>query len=207
MDGDIKETGAEDPKEPACGGKILRRFDPEFRKEAINRHFFDRSGFLPFLRFCRFFLRGMDGIRDVAAVREPQAVKKVIESTCSRSVADGETGKDGIKIVLLEHGRPGSRGRNFELYREQVGAEHVGREPWFGAQNGIAVLHDEVNGGKIQSPEPFDDVPGGRIKRGISVWIIFTKLGQDMFLVGGMSADINRFQDVHLQSRVKLLLN
>ena len=162
--GDIKEAGTEDLKEPPCGGKILRRFDPEFLKEAINRHFFDRRSFLPFLRLDRFFLRGMEGIRDVVAVREPQAAKKVIESTGSRSVADVETGKDGIKIVLFEHGCPGSRGGNLNLHREHDGTEHVGREPWFRAKSGIAVLHDEVNGGKIQSPEPFDDFPGGRIK-------------------------------------------
>lgn len=35
----------------------------------------------------------------------------------------------------------------------------------------------------------------------------FTKLFQNMFLVGGVSADVNRFQNVHLQSRVKLVLN
>ena len=160
----IEEAGTEDLRESPCGGEILRRFDPEFCKEIINSYFFDRRGFLPFLRFCRLFLRGMEGIRDVVAAREPQAAKKVIESARSRNVPDCETGKDGIKTVLLEHGRPGSRGGNFEGYREQVGTEHVGREPWFRAKNGIAVLHDEVNGGKIQSPEPFDDFPGGRIK-------------------------------------------
>ena len=207
INGDIKEAGAEDLKEPACGGKILRRFNPESRKEAINRYFFDRRCFLPFPGFYRFFLRGMKGVRDVVLFREPQAVKKVIESTGSRSVADVETGKDGIKKVLLENGSPGSNGGNFESQGEQVRAEHVGGKPWKRPENGIAVLHDDINRGKIQGPKPFDGLPGGRIKRRVSVWIIFMKLVQDTFLVGGMTADVNRFQDVHLQLRVKLVLN
>lgn len=52
-------------------------------------------------------------------------------------------------------------------------------------------------------PETIDNHPCGW-RDGTRVRIVFTHEFQDMVLVGGMAAEINRFQSVHLQSGKKV---
>ncbi len=65
--------------------------------------------------------------------------------------------------------------------------------------------HQVIHGRQIQGPELLHDIPCGGIKGSEGIWIVFTKLFQNMFLVGGVSADVNRFQSVHLNQE-KLVL-
>ncbi len=63
-----------------------------------------------------------------------------------------------------------------------------------GAEIGIAVLHDDVDLREVKVPEFLDDLPGGSRKGMDSIRIVFTKLCQNTVLVGGMAANVNRFQ-------------
>ena len=112
-----------------------------------------------------------------------------------------------MEIVLLKIGSPCSNGRDLAFNGKQVGTQHVGRESWFRSKYRIAIPHQIIHGRQSHGPELFHDIPCRGIKGSQGIWIVFTKLFQNMFLVGGVSADVNRFQSVHLQSRVKLVLN
>lgn len=112
----------------------------------------------------------------------------------SRGIADGKAGKDGVEMVFLKVGGPFCIGSDLKLHGEEDGTEHVGRKPWFRAETGIAILHDDVDLREVKVPEFLHDLPGGSRKGTGSIRIVFTKLCQDTVLVGGMAANVNRFQ-------------
>ena len=99
-------------------------------------------------------------------------------------------------MVLLEIGSPGSDRSDFAFDGKQVRTQHAGRQSWFRSKNGIAIPHQVIHGRQIQGPELLHDIPCGGIKGSEGIWIVFTKLFQNMFLVGGVSAGVNRFQSV-----------
>ena len=68
------------------------------------------------------------------------------------------------------------------------------RESWFRAKDRIPILHKFINLWQIKIPKFINDLPGGRRKGSSSIRIIFTKLSQDTILIGGMTANVNRFQ-------------
>ena len=86
-------------------------------------------------------------------------------------------------------------------------AQHVRRKPRLRTEDRITILHELIDRGKVEVPEQLYDLPCGGVKGSISIWIILTKLSQDTVLIGGMTANVNRFQNVHLQSRANILLN
>ena len=111
-------------------------------------------------------------------------------------------------MVLLEIGSPGSDRSDFAFDGKQVRTQHAGRQSWFRSKNGIAIPHQVIHGRQIQGPELLHDIPCGGIKGSQGIWIVITKLFQNMFLVGGVSADVNRFQSVphilpHMSSDLK----
>ena len=136
----------------------------------------------------------MNGIGEIVIFREPKPSGKVVKSPDTRRMADHETREDGVKKVVLQGRSPGSKGRDFELHRKQVGAQHIRRKPRLRAEYGITILHELIDRRKVEVPEALNDFPSGGIKRSICIRIIFTKLRQDTVLIGGMSANINRFQ-------------
>lgn len=99
-----------------------------------------------------------------------------------------------MEPVFFEVGGPPGIRSDLELHGKEDGAEHVGREPGSGAEIGITVAHDGINLREVKSPELLDDFPGGGGKGRSGIRIIFTELIQDTFLVGGMAANVNRFQ-------------
>jgi hypothetical protein len=208
IDGFIQELGFKDIKEPLCRSKILRGFYLEFRHKVINGYFFDRVCLFALLLWLfGLLLRRMKRIGKVVPIGQPQAPCKVVESPDSRRITDSKHGEDSVKIVLLQRGSPGSKGSDFELHGKQIRSQHVRRKPRLRTEQGIPVLHDLIYSGKIEVPELLHYFPCSGVKRSACIWIILTKLSQNTVLVGGMSADINRFQNVHLQSRLKFLLN
>ena len=80
------------------------------------------------------------------------------------------------------------------LFWRMNGTKHIGRKPWFRTKDRITVLHKGIYSRQVKIPKFFQNVPCGRRKRWCSIRIIFTKLGQDMFLIGGIIANVNRFQ-------------
>ena len=71
----------------------------------------------------------------------------------------------------------------------------------------ITILHELIDRRKVEVPEQLYDFPCGGVKGSISIWIILRKLSQNTVLIGGMTANVNRFQNVYLQSRANILLN
>ena len=106
-----------------------------------------------------------------------------------------EAGDDGMQMVLLEVSGPFRIRDDLKLYRHKDRAEHIRRESGFKPQNRIAVLHEEIHFRKGKVPEFFHNVPGMGRERGSSIRIIFTQLSQERVLIGGMAANINRFQE------------
>ena len=84
---------------------------------------------------------------------------------------------------------------------------NIRRKPWLRTEGRITILHKLIDRRKVEVPELLHDFPGVGIKGSISIWIILTELSQDTVLIGGMTANINRFQNVHLQSRANLFLD
>lgn len=206
--GSIQKHRFKDIKETFRRSEILRRFDLKFSQEVIDRYFFNRVRLFAFLLWLFWFLlRRVERIGNVVPIRQPQTAGKIIEGTNTRGVPDGKTGKDGIEVVLFQTGSPGSKGRDFEFHGKQIRAQHIRRKPWFRAEDGITILHDLIYRRKVKIPKMFHHFPGGMVKRRICIWIIYTELSQDTVLIGGMAADVNRFQSVYLQSRAYLLLN
>lgn len=105
-----------------------------------------------------------------------------------------EAGEDGIEMVHLELCSPFSIRNDLEFYRDKDRTEHIRRESRFRAKSRIAVLHEGIHFRKVKVPELFHNVPGMGREGGNSIWIIFTQLRQDTVLIGGMSANVNRFQ-------------
>ncbi len=136
----------------------------------------------------------MDFGREVVIIGKPEAGLEIVKSAGSRSVANRKAGEDGVEIVFLKISSPFSIGRDFELYGEENGTEHVGRKPWLWTEIRIAVLHDDVNIREVKVPEFFHDFPSGGREGVGGIRIVFTQLFQNMVLVGGMAANVNRFQ-------------
>lgn len=88
------------------------------------------------------------------------------------------------------------------IFIREPRAEHIRGEPWCGSEDRIAVSHESVQLGEVKCPEFFHDIPSGSRQGGSSIRIIFTELCQDMFLVGGMSARIIRFQKIAPNQKV-----
>ncbi len=174
---------------------ILRRFPFKFFKEFLDGIFFDRRCLFPFfLRLLGLFFRGMDFGREVVIIGKPESGLEIVKSAGSRGIADSKAGKDGVEMVFLKVGSPFCIGSDLELHGEEDGTEHVGRKPWLRAEIGIAVLHDDVDLREVKVPEFLHDLPGGSRKGMDSIRIVFTKLCQNTVLVGGMAANVNRFQ-------------
>ena len=104
-----------------------------------------------------------------------------------------------MQMVLLEVSSPFRIRNDFKFYRHKDRTEHIGRESGFRTQNRIAVLHEGIHFRKVKVPEHFHNVPGMGRERGSSIRIIFTQLRQDTVLIGGMAANIYRFQKTHPQ--------
>lgn len=174
---------------------ILRRFLFKFFKEFLNGVFFNRRCLLPFfLRLLGLFLWGMQLGREIVVIGKPEAGLEIVKSTGSWGIADGKAGKDGVEMVFLKVGGPFCIGSDLELHGEEDGTEHVGRKPWLRAEIGIAVLHDDVDLREVKVPEFLHDHPSGSRKGTGSIRIVFMKLCQNAVLVGGMAANVNRFQ-------------
>ena len=136
----------------------------------------------------------MDFGREVVIIGKPEPGLEIVKSAGSRGIADGKAGKDGVEMVFLKAGSPFCIGSDLELHGEEDGTEHVGRKPWLRAEIGIAVLHDDVDLREVKVPEFLHDLPGGSRKGMGSIRIVFTKLCPNTVLVGGMAANVNRFQ-------------
>ena len=182
-------------EKPQAGLHILGRILRELIKEVLNRNLFDRRSLLSlYLWLARFFLRWTDFGREVVIIGKPEAGHEIIKRTGARGIADGKAGEDGMEKVFLEVGGPPGIRSDLELHGKEDGAEHVGREPGSGSEIGITVAHDGINLREVKCPELLDDFPGGGGKGGSGIRIIFTELNQDTILVGGMAANVNRFQ-------------
>lgn len=150
----------------------------------------------------------MNGIREVVFFRDPKAPGKVIKSPDTRRIADHESRENSEKIVLLQGRSLGSKRRDFELHGKQIGTQHIRRNPRLWTEDRITILHELIDRRKVEIPELLHDFPcSGGIKGSISIWIILTKLCQNTVLIGGMTANVNRFQNVHFQSRERSVLN
>jgi len=99
-----------------------------------------------------------------------------------------------MEMILLEVRSSGGNGRDFAFDGKQVGTQHVRGQPRFRTEH-IAVLHDFIYGSQVEKPELFHDLPGGSIEGRRCIWIVFTKLFQNKFLLGGMPPVLtgNRF--------------
>lgn len=149
----------------------------------------------------------MKRVGEIVFFRKPKAAGKVVKSPDARRITNKEAGQDGVKIVLLQGRSPGSKGRDFEHHGKQVGTQHVRRKAGLRAKHGITVLHGLVHRRKVEVPELLHYFPCSEVKSSVCIRIILTKLSQNTVLIGGMPADVNRFQSVHLQSRANLLFN
>lgn len=120
---------------------------------------------------------------------------EIVKSTCTRSIADSKAGKDGVEVVFFEVSSPFCIGGDLKLHGEEDGTEHVRRKPWLRAEIRVAVPHDGVGIREVKVPEFLHDLPC-RCRKGInSIRIVFTELFQNTDLVGGMTANVNRFQN------------
>jgi hypothetical protein len=106
-DGMIQEQGLKDVKEPFGRSEILRRLDLKSFKEIIDSDFFNWRCLLTLLLGVLWFLfRRVDWGSDIVLIRIPEPAGEVIERTDAGRIANHETGKDCIQMVLLELGRP-----------------------------------------------------------------------------------------------------
>ena len=177
------------------GFHVLRWFPFKFFKKFLDGGLFNGRCLLPFfLWFLGFFLWGMHIWGEVVVTGKPEPGLEVVKSAGSRSIADSKAGKDGVEIVFLEVGSPFCIRSDLELHGKENGAEHVGRKPWLRAEIRIAVLHNGVYFGEVKVPEFLHDFPCGSRKGVSGIRIIFTELLQNTVLVGGMTANVNRFQ-------------
>lgn len=143
--------------------------------------------------FCGFSFGGWVGIREVFLIGEPETGEKIRKSTNAGSIANVETGDDGMQMVFLEVSGPFRIRNDFKFYRHKDRTEHIGREPGCRAKSRIAVLHEGIHFRKVKVPELLHNVPSMCRERGSSIRIIFTQLRQDTVLIGGMSANVYGF--------------
>ena len=66
----------------------------------IIRHGIMRGGKEPYQK--EVFLRRLDGIGKILAIREPKASVKIIKGTDTQSIANRTAGNNGVKMVLFE---------------------------------------------------------------------------------------------------------
>ena len=138
------------------------------------------------LHFRKTIFRGK-----IVAVVLPDAGKEIIKSPDAGSVPERETAEDGIKGSFPEHTTPDRDGSYLQLQSKQIGTQHTGRKPWFGAKDRITLLHKGISQGKIEIPKLHDIVPGAFGKhKGIGIKL--KKIGYESILIGGMAARITR---------------
>ena len=124
-------------------------------------------------------------------IRVPQAVYKIIKSANPGSITRFKPTEDGIKGSFPEHTTPDRDGSYLQLQSKQIGTQHTGRKPWFGAKDRITLLHKGISQGKIEIPKLHDIVPGAFGKhKGIR--IKFQEIRYESILIGGMAARITR---------------
>ena len=212
----VKEKPMKDFKDTFTRIHILRRIFCKLSEKIFDSDFVNRWSLFPFFfRFLRLFLRWMDGIREIIFLRNPKPGEEISKGSNAGSIANGETGDDGMEMVLLEVSSPFRIRNDFKFYRHKDRTEHIRREPGFRAKNRIAVLHKGIHFRKVKVPELFHNVPGMGREGGNGIWIIFTQLRQDTVLIGGMAANIYRFQkkrtpnskNVFRLSRTNYLIN
>ena len=121
----------------------------------------------------------------------PDAGKEIIKSPDTGSIPKRETAEDGIKRSFPEHAAPDRDGGYLQLQSKQIGTQHTGRKPWFGAEDRITILHKGISQGKIEIPKLHDIVPGAFGKRK-GIRIKFQEIGYESILIGGMAARITR---------------
>ena len=97
-------------------------------------------------------------------------------------------------MVHLEFSSPFGIRNDLKFHRDKERTEQIRRESRFGAKSRIAVLHEGIHFRKVKVPEFFYNVLGMGRERGSGIRIIFTQLRQDTVLIGGMAANVNRFQ-------------
>ena len=91
VDGNIQKLGFENLKQARGWGEVFGRFCFKSGQEAIDGDFLHRWSLFPFFVRLFWLLPGrVDWIRDVIAVRKPQTVEKIIESTCARRIPNRE---------------------------------------------------------------------------------------------------------------------
>lgn len=91
IDGSIQELGFENLKQASGRIELFGRFYFESVQEVIDGDFLYRWSLLPFFVRLFWLLPGrVDWIRDVIAVRKPQTVEKIIESTCAGRIPNRE---------------------------------------------------------------------------------------------------------------------
>lgn len=99
------------------------------------------SFFFLALGFSRFYLRGMDGIGKIFAIRESKASVEIIKGTGTRSVTNRKAGNNGVQMIfLMVSGKSGVKSY-FKFSRNKKSPEHMGREPWLRPKDRITILH------------------------------------------------------------------
>lgn len=122
----FKEQPSKDIIKPFTGSHILRRVELELFHEFFYRDFLYGRSLFPFLiGLLRLFLRRVDRVGKIVLIGHPETALEIIESTHTRSVANGKAGKDGMERVLFEVGCPLCIGSDLEFHRKQNRAEHV----------------------------------------------------------------------------------
>ena len=89
-------------------------------------------------------------------------------------------------MVLPQRFNPRGQGSYFEFYGEQVRTQHIRRKSWLWTVDGIAILHDLINTGKIKRIESLNYIPGVGIEIKDGVRIILSDLRYNMLPNGGL---------------------
>lgn len=97
-------------------------------------------------------------------------------------------------MIFLEVGSPFSIGSHLKFHGKQDRTEHIRRKPWWRTKVRITVSHQGVQVREVKVPEFLNDLPCRSGERRSSIRIIFAQLFQEIFLVGGMTARVARFQ-------------
>ncbi len=136
----------------------------------------------------------MNCISQAFVRRKPKSPVKDIKGTNAWSITNIKTWNNGMQMILFQIRSQSCVRRYFKFNRHKDRAEHVERKSWLRTNDRISILYKFVNFWQIKISKLIENLPGrGRKRRGC-IRIIFTKLSQDMFLIGKMTADVNRFQ-------------
>lgn len=87
---------------------------------------------------------------------------EIIKSPGTRGIADSETRKDGMEMILFKVSGPFGIRSNLKLHGKQDGAEHIGGKPWSRSEVRIPVSQDGIEFREIKVPEFLHDGPCGR---------------------------------------------